>query len=116
MAKSSDDTKITRIKASDNSAKKETRGLLKGKKPKQEKDIKSVKEQIADEEHNANIFKRIGGYFKGSWEEIKLVRWPDRPSTWKMTGALIVFTAGFAAVILLLDYVFQSLFKLLIGK
>lgn len=114
MAKSSDTPKITRIKASDNGDKKEKRGVLSLKKV--EKDVKSVKEQITDSDKKANVFKRIGGYFKGSWEEIKLVRWPDRRSTWKMTGALIAFTLAFAVLILVLDYGFQQLFKLLLSK
>lgn len=116
MAKSSDTTKVTRIKATDSGsgAKKEKRNILKPLKA--EKDVASVKKQIADEDRKVNIFRRIGGYFKGSWEEIKLVRWPDRRATWKMTGALIAFTVGFAVLILLLDYVFQQLFKALLGS
>lgn len=114
MAKSSDTPNVTRIKASDTGAKKEKRSILKPQRP--EKDVASVKKQIADEEQKVNIFKRIGGYFKGSWEEIKLVRWPDRRSTWKMTGALITFTVAFAVLILLLDYGFQQLFKALLSK
>ena len=113
MAKSSDTPKITRIKASDNGVKKEKRSILKAVRP--EKDVASVKKQIADEK-KVNVLRRIGGYFKGSWEEIKLVRWPDRRSTWKMTGALIAFTVAFAVVILLLDYGFQALFKALLNK
>lgn len=108
MAKSSDEPKITRIKASDAGSKNK-------KTPKTEKDLKSVKEQIADEEKKVSIFKRMGNYFRGSWQELKLVRWPDRAATWKMTGALIIFTVVFAAIILLLDFIFQTLFKLLIG-
>jgi len=116
VAKSSDTTKVTRIKASDNGsgAKKEKRSILKPLKA--EKDVSSVKKQIADGDRKVNVFKRIGGYFKGSWEEIKLVRWPDRRATWKMTGALIVFTLAFAILILLLDYAFQQLFKALLSN
>ncbi len=114
MAKSSETPKITRIKASDNGVKKEKRTIFKPKKV--EKDVASVKKQIADKNHKVNILRQIGGYFKGSWQEIKLVHWPDRRSTWKMTGALIVFTVAFAVLILLLDYGFQQLFKALLNK
>lgn len=114
MAKSSDSPTVTRITANDSGAKKEKHSIL--KRNKVEKDVKSVKKQIADEDKKVNVFKRIGGYFKGSWEEIKLVRWPDRRSTWKMTGALIAFTVAFAVLILVLDYAFQQLFKVLLTK
>lgn len=53
----------------------------------------------------------IGRYIKGSWEEIRQVRWPNRKATWGMTLAVMVFTAFFAAIILLLDSAFQLLFK-----
>ncbi len=53
------------------------------------------------------------GYLKGSWNELKQVRWPDRRSTWAMTGALLVFTAFFITIILLLDYGFKYLFDLI---
>ena len=114
MAKSSETPEVTRIKAKDNGVKKERRSLFKPAKA--EKDIASVKKQIDDEERKVNVFRRLSGYFKGSWEEIKLVRWPDRRATWKMTGALIAFTAGFAILILLLDYGFQQLFKVLLNE
>ncbi len=113
MAKSPDAPKVTRITAKDTGAKKRKAVSLKQA---TEKDTKSVKQQIADADRKVNVFRRIGGYFKGSWEELKLVRWPDRRATWKMTGALIVFTLAFAVLILLLDYGFQQLFQALIGK
>lgn len=52
-----------------------------------------------------------GRYIKGSWDEIRQVRWPDRRATWGMTLAVILFTAFFSIVILLLDGLFQMLFK-----
>ena len=61
-----------------------------------------------------NPLSAITGYFRGAWQEIKQVRWPDR-STWGMVGALIVFTAALFLVIILLDYGFAWLFKLIMG-
>lgn len=55
--------------------------------------------------------KAIGGYFKGSWEELRQVRWPSRRATWGLTVAVIVFTALLSAFILGLDYGFEQLFK-----
>lgn len=62
-----------------------------------------------------NPLNAITGYFRGAWQEIKQVRWPDRRSTWGMVGALIVFTAALFLVIILLDYGFAWLFKLIMG-
>jgi preprotein translocase subunit SecE len=51
------------------------------------------------------------GYFKGSWQELRQVRWPSRRSTWGLTLAVILFTLFFVLVILVLDAAFQFLFK-----
>lgn len=56
----------------------------------------------------------MGGYFKGSWSELRKVRWPNRRATWGMTAAVIFFTAFFVALIVFLDWVFSQLFKLII--
>jgi preprotein translocase SecE subunit len=56
----------------------------------------------------------IGGYFKGSWQELRQVRWPNRKATWGMTAAVIFFTGLFVAIIVGLDWVFSTLFKLII--
>lgn len=56
----------------------------------------------------------FGGYFKGAWSELRMVRWPSRSATWGLTIAVIMFSAFFAVVILLLDALFKFLFELLI--
>jgi len=56
----------------------------------------------------------VGGYFKGSWAELKKVTWPNRKATWGLTAAVIIFTALFVALIMLLDAMFSQLFKLII--
>jgi preprotein translocase subunit SecE len=53
--------------------------------------------------------KGIAGYFKGAWQELKQVRWPNRRTTWKLTAAVIIFTALFIAIIVLLDIGFDLL-------
>ncbi len=53
----------------------------------------------------------FGGYFKGAWDELRQVRWPNRRSTWSLTLAVILFSLFFAGVILALDYAFNYLFK-----
>ena len=105
MAKSSNEPKVTRITAKDSGIKRE-----KAKAAPVEKHQKVQKDTTEPKQRG-----RFIEYLKGSWRELVLVRWPDRKSTWKMTGALIMFTLFFVVIILLLDYVFQYVFKLLIG-
>jgi preprotein translocase subunit SecE len=58
--------------------------------------------------------RAIGGYFKGSWQELRQVNWPTRRATWGMTLAVMVFTLVLAVFILLLDIGFEQLFKRII--
>lgn len=58
-----------------------------------------------------NPFRAIGGYFKGAWVELRQVRWPNRPATWSLTLAVILFSLFFAGIILGLDTAFSYLFK-----
>lgn len=56
-------------------------------------------------------FVAIGRYFKGSWQELRQVRWPNRKQAWAMTLAVILFSLGMGALIFLLDAAFTLLFK-----
>lgn len=56
----------------------------------------------------------IGGYFKGAWVELRLVRWPTRRATWGLTFAVLLFSGFFIVVILLLDILFKYLFELIL--
>lgn len=60
--------------------------------------------------------KKIGhyivpGYFKKSWEELKLVTWPSARDTWKLTLAVIIFSVLFGAFITATDYGLDKLFR-----
>lgn len=60
--------------------------------------------------------KKIGryivpSYFKKSWEELKQVTWPTWRETWKLTLAVIIFSAIFGALITVVDYGLDKLFK-----
>lgn len=116
--KKSNDTKVTRITASESApaktpAKKPSLAsrarVAAGKSKKEE-------QQPTEKRSRKNPFVAFGRYIKGAWHELRQVRWPDRKSTWGMTGALIAFTAFFVLVILLLDYLFSELFKLILGS
>ena len=56
----------------------------------------------------------IGGYFKGSWVELRQVRWPNRKSTWSLTLAVLLFTGLFLVMIIVLDAILNQLFNLII--
>lgn len=60
-------------------------------------------------------FCALGRYFRDSWREIRQVRWPSRKSTWKMLLAVLVYTAFFMVLIVLLDALFTFLFNLIIA-
>lgn len=79
------------------------------------KETRAEKHELATEKQSRNPFKAFGRYLKGSWTELREVRWPTRRATWGMTGALLGFTAFFVVLVLLLDAGFQWLFNLLLG-
>ncbi len=130
---------VTRIKASDSSAPKRTAAVkakqnaaagvaTKSTPSAKEKSVSKAKKLLGGTRKSKNAasskkstssrrnpLRAVRSYFVGAWRELKQVRWPDRRSTWAMTGALIAFTVVFVVVILLIDYGFSWLFKLIIG-
>ena len=126
--------KITRIKASDEPSKKEvsdeptiTREKVVVKDKKTEK-VKA-KEQKKAEKATKNAendgkkvfilfrpFVALGRYLRDSWKEIRQVRWPNRKATWKMVIAVLIYTALFMIIILLLDLFFKFIFGLILGN
>lgn len=56
----------------------------------------------------------VGRYFKNSWAELKLVRWPNRRATWGMTAAVLIFSGLFLGLIIVLDAIFSKLFNIII--
>lgn len=108
-------TKVTRIKASESSAKKPTATKVKPAVDSKRKET-AAKAEKREQRGSRNPLRPIANYFKGSWYELTQVRWPDRKSTWGMTGALVAFTLFFVIVVLLFDYGFAQLFKLILGS
>lgn len=51
------------------------------------------------------------GYFKDSLKELKQVTWPDRRTSLRLTGIVIVFSVIFAIITTLLDIGFDRLAK-----
>jgi len=68
------------------------------------------------------IFRFLGRiivpkYLRSSWQELKLVTWPDRHQTKRLTYAVLAFAIALGTVIALLDYGLSNLFKvILLGK
>ena len=56
----------------------------------------------------------IGTYFKGAWYELRQVRWPNRKETWGLTAAVMIFSAFFIVLIVLLDALFKYIFELIL--
>lgn len=95
---------IVKIKATDSKKEPKAKKLPKVKRIKEAKPKKGI----------FKIFSAIGNYFKGAWSELRQVRWPDRKSAWALTIAVILFTGFFVTLIILLDYLFDLLFKFIL--
>lgn len=55
-------------------------------------------------------------YFRGAWQELKLVSWPNSKETFKLTTAVIVFALIFGLMIAVVDYGLDKIFKELLLK
>lgn len=113
---SQSDANVTRIKAG-SSAPKKTKAVE--AEVVAEPVAKKVKEKKAKTKRGnrlTGMFSAIGAYFKGAWVELRQVRWPTRRATWGLTGAVLLYSAFFVVVVLLLDALFKYLFELILGK
>lgn len=50
-------------------------------------------------------------YLRNSWRELRLVRWPNRPETRRLTFAVIVFATAFGGLVAAVDYGLDKLFR-----
>ena len=68
-------------------------------------------------EKKANIFvrtgKKIGGFFKGIFSELKKVSWPSRKQVVNNTASVLVFCFVVGLVIWLADFFFKFVINLL---
>lgn len=53
----------------------------------------------------------IPKYFRDSWAELKLVTWPGRLETWRLTFAVFIFAILFGIFIGVIDKGLDTLFK-----
>lgn len=54
-------------------------------------------------------------YLRDTWAELKLVTWPNRQTTVKLTVIVIAISALVGAYVGGLDYLFTSILKSLLG-
>jgi preprotein translocase SecE subunit len=50
-------------------------------------------------------------YFRESWAELRLVKWPNRRETIRLTIAVFIFALIFMVIIHGMDFAFDKLFK-----
>lgn len=56
------------------------------------------------------------GYLRSSWRELRQVTWPTRREGRRLTTAVIIFSVVFGALIAVVDYGLDKLFKQLLLK
>jgi preprotein translocase subunit SecE len=55
-------------------------------------------------------------FLRNSWKELKLVTWPTRREGVRLTTAVVLFSTVFAAVLAVIDYGLDKVFKQLLLK
>lgn len=58
----------------------------------------------------------IPSYFVNSWREMRLVYWPNRRETWRLTLAVFIFAIVFGALVAGVDKGLDEVFKKVILK
>ena len=102
----SEQTTVTRVKAKDDKKSTEKQSKIASQ--------KAVVINGSEAEPKRNFLQKFIGYFSGAWFELKQVRWPNRRATLGMTAALLIFTGLFVAFILVIDLLWEYLFKLIL--
>lgn len=105
--------KVTRITAKDDAPKKAAKPAEAKVKAVKAKQV--TKTETTETSEKKNVFVRIGGYFKGAWQELRQVRWPNRKATWALTVAVILFSLFFMGLIVLLDMFFKWIFEIIVA-
>lgn len=55
-------------------------------------------------------------YFRNSWVELRQVTWPKRKEAWQLTLAVIIFAIVFGAIVAVVDYGLDKIFKQVLIK
>lgn len=77
-----------------------------------------AKNYVVDKKKEAakkdSFFKRTKKFFKDIKSELKLVSWPDKQQTIKLTGAVLAFVIIIGVIIGGFDYIISSIMKLVL--
>jgi preprotein translocase SecE subunit len=70
---------------------------------------------LIEQKENPGFFtksrKLTPSYFRSAWQELRLVTWPDRRSTWRMIIAVFIFSVILGLYIAGLDYVLERIMR-----
>jgi len=85
------------------------------------KPLKKIRGPKLPDNRAGRILRRIGQvfvprYLINSWREVKLVSWPNRKETWRLTLAVFIFAAVFGGLVAGVDKVLDIIFKNLVLK
>jgi preprotein translocase SecE subunit len=58
----------------------------------------------------------VPNYFVNAWREVRLVAWPTRKETWRLTSAVFIFAIVFGAMVAAVDKGLDEIFKNLVLK
>lgn len=108
------ETKVTRITAKDTPSEKTRTSTVKKTATTSKKSAASTAKTVSPKK-SKNPLVSIGRYFKGSWDELRQVRWPNRRTAWGLTIAVLLFTLFFLVLIVAFDALFKLLFEQLLS-
>ena len=106
-----------RIKAEENVAKGDSSGRV----SRVTKPIKKLKFPGLPNNRVTRPLKWIGRkilprYFINAWREVRMVVWPSRRETWRLTLAVFIFASVFGGLVAGVDKILDILFKNLVLK
>ncbi len=120
--KKSAKTKVRRVKAKTKVVAKTKKTTTKVKQVTAKKAVakksKSTKKAVKKTSFLAKLLSPIisfNRYLKNSWRELKKVRWPSRKETWQKVLSIIIYGLFFIFLVILLDNLYDWLFKLMLG-
>ena len=110
---------VTRIKAADKTSLANDKTTKTSSAEKSATAVKNKAKTVKVKQHTMPKWLRIittpfGRYIHDSWLEIRQVRWPNRKATWKMVGAIFIYSAFFIILVALLDALFNFIFSKII--
>ena len=95
--------------------KESKKGLKSDKKDKKRVNVKNAEKDPKEMNFFVRVITAPFRYIRDSWREIRQVSWPNRKATWKLVGAIFIYSAFFIALTMLLDALFNFIFSKIIG-